>query len=182
MDQAKGFADQPGERPGDGPSAGQDDVESIGGASVDDASLDDTSPAAAPTPWDGTGLDDPPEDAAPEPEGDGYGIQPGALAGFSLVLDSSAASEADAEAEAALAEDLDLPEVPAGDGAGAGESPTLTLLSESWLSRTERAADILDDEKGEDLLQDAAASAAGTGSGLRELLRSRAELSRRPAA
>ena len=175
MDEAKGFADQPGKRPRNGRSAGEAD-------SVNDDSIDPSEVAAdAPTPWDETGLDEPAEDAA-RPEDDQSDVDSGALQGFSLVLDSSAASEADAEAEAALAEDLDLPEISAVDGvASDGEGPTLSLVSESWLTRTEKVADLVDGDTGDDLLQQAAASAAGTGgSGLRELLRSRSKLSARP--
>src|SRR5688572_8674656 len=144
MDQAKGFADQPGKRPRNGPLPGEED-DGSGGDGIPSPEV----AADAPTPWDETGLDEPAEDAAqpPQAEDDPADFDSAALKGFSLVLDSSAASEADAEAEAALAEDLDLPEVPVIDEAGGdGDEPSLTLVSESWLTRTERAADIIDGE------------------------------------
>jgi hypothetical protein len=184
MDQAKGFAEQPGKRPRNGPLPGEE-ADDSGDARGDapEVAAPELS-ADAPTPWDETGLDEPAEDAAnaPQAEDDQSDVESGALQGFSLVLDSSAASEADAEAEAALAEDLDLPEVPAGDEAASEvDGPSLTLVSESWLARTGDAAEAIeDDDESEDLLAQAAASAAGTShSELRELLRSRAELSSR---
>jgi hypothetical protein len=184
MDQAKGFADQPDERPRNGPLPGEEPDDS-----GEDCVPSPEGAGDAPTPWDETGLDEPADDAAhcPQAEDDHTDVESGALQGFSLVLDSSAASEADAEAEAALAEDLDLPEVRASDDAAADDAlsdsdgPSLTLVSESWLSRHEQAADAIEEgDAGDDLLAQAAASAAGASQAeLRELLRSRAELSSR---